>query len=70
MCKHLKEAAGQDIAVPGHSQHEKGKAIDTQVNSTDSRVRALLWCHVEFEKQQYATKIITERNSCVHFEFV
>jgi hypothetical protein len=66
MCQMIKEATGQLIAVPGRSAHEKGKAIDIGGSADIEQIKSLLWVHVE---NGIITKILPERNGCLHFEF-
>jgi len=69
MCMMIRKATGQLIAVPGTSSHQKGRAIDIGGADDAEQVRSLLWCHVVFYEQKRVTKILPERNGCVHFEF-
>lgn len=61
--------SSREVALPGTSKHESGKAIDTQISSAEDRVRALLWYSVEFPSEILVHNITKESNSCVHFEF-
>ena len=63
------EATGQLIALPGNSPHQHGKAIDIGGPADAEQVKALLWCHAEFAEMKIVTKILPERNKCIHFEF-
>lgn len=69
MCKMILEATGQLIAVPGTSKHQTGQAIDIGGKADVDQIKSLLWCHVEFYTDNIITKILPERNKCLHFEF-
>lgn len=69
MVKMVKGATKQAIAIPGNSNHQNGRAFDVGGLTDAEQVRALLWCHVEFSDSTQVTKILPERNGCVHFEF-
>jgi hypothetical protein len=59
---------GQDVAAPGTSPHQSGHAIDVGGPDDNGQIHALLRYHVDLDKAK-VTKIIHEKNGCVHFEF-
>jgi hypothetical protein len=65
----IARASKQLIAVPGRSAHQRGKAIDIGGQPDVAQGKALLWCHVNFRDERLVTKILPERNGCMHFEF-
>jgi hypothetical protein len=67
--KMIFDATEQRIATPGHSAHQRGKAIDTASTDKAERVRALIWCAIELVTEKCVAEIIPEANICVHFEF-
>lgn len=68
MVKMIKGAAKQLIAVPGRSAHEKGLALDVGGTPDVEQVKALLWMSVALD-DVVITKILPERNGCIHFEY-
>ncbi len=69
MCSMVKGATKQLIAVPGRSAHQRGKALDVGGQADVEQAKTLLWCHVNFESDGVVTKILPERNGCMHIEF-
>lgn len=64
-----KAVSSREVALPGTSKHESGKAIDTQTSPGEDRARTLLWYSIEFASIRTILNITKEDNSCVHFEF-
>jgi hypothetical protein len=64
----VKKISGE-IALPGKSPHQSGKAIDTQISDVNKRLKALLWYWINFPDKKYVVRIFNEKNKCVHFEF-
>ena len=64
----VKKNSGE-IALPGESIHQSGKAIDTQISDVNKRLKALLWYWINFPDKKYVVRIFNEKNNCVHFEF-
>ena len=60
---------GQAISLPGNSPHQYGRAIDIGGMADAKQVEALLWCYAEFYEEKLVTKILPEKNGCVHWEF-
>jgi hypothetical protein len=56
-----------EVALPGKSKHEFGKAADSQLADVSARIRALLWFSIEFNGT--IRNITREENDCGHFEF-
>jgi len=69
MCKMVKGATSQLIAVPGRSAHQRGCAIDIGGKADSQQIAALLWYYAEFTSKNHVTKILPERNGCLHIEF-
>jgi D-alanyl-D-alanine carboxypeptidase/Putative peptidoglycan binding domain len=61
-------ACGQDVARPGSSPHQSGHAIDVGGADDTGQIHALLRYHVDVDKSK-VTKVLHEKNGCVHFEF-
>jgi hypothetical protein len=64
----VKKISGE-IALPGKSPHQSGKAIDTQISDTNRRLKALLWYWINFPDKKHVVRIFNEKNKCIHFEF-
>ena len=59
----------KEVALPGKSLHQKGRAIDVGGNADRlKRIRTLGFYMVNFEKTEFVSAINNETN-CVHFEF-
>jgi hypothetical protein len=61
-------ACGQDIATPGTSPHQSGRAIDVGGAPDAAQLHGLLRYMVEVDAST-VTKLLYEKNGCVHFEF-
>jgi hypothetical protein len=59
--------SSNEVALPGKSKHEFGKAADSQLADVTARIRALLWYSIEFNGT--IRNITRENNNCGHFEF-
>ena len=62
------KACGQDVARPGTSPHEFGRAIDVGGKDDAGQIHALLRVHIEVDASLVAY-LLYEKNGCVHFEF-
>lgn len=62
------KACGQDVAAPGTSPHQSGHAIDVGGADDIGQIHALLRYRVDVDRTK-VTKVIHEKNGCVHFEF-
>jgi hypothetical protein len=68
MVKELR-ALGQAVALPGHSPHQRGKAIDiggpSTIDNEQVRIAKLV---AQANPGLFSGKILKERNGCVHVE--
>jgi hypothetical protein len=61
--------SSREVALPGKSPHQKGRAIDVAGASDRlERIRALGFYLIKFENTAFVSAINNETN-CVHFEF-
>ena len=59
----------KEVALPGKSLHQKGRAIDVGGTSDRlERIRALAYYLIKFENTAFVSAVNNETN-CVHFEF-
>lgn len=65
--RNMVQAAGQAIAVPGTSKHEKGKAFDIAGAEPGEKKRVARLV-VDANPEMFSGKIIKEDNGCVHVE--
>jgi hypothetical protein len=64
-----KVKSSREVALPGKSPHQKGRAIDVAGASDRlERIRALGFYLIKFENTAFVSAINNETN-CVHFEF-
>jgi hypothetical protein len=62
------KALGQDVAAPGTSPHQSGRAIDIGGSQEAEQILALLRFAIEVDAT-LVSSLLYEKNTCVHIEF-
>lgn len=62
------KALGQDVAAPGSSPHQSGRAIDIGGTQEAEQILALLRFAIEIDAA-LVTLVLYEKNTCIHLEF-
>ncbi len=63
------KGVGQDVARPGASMHQKGRAIDVGgPDRLDNEQKRIIKLVAHANPQVLTGKVLKERNGCVHFE--
>jgi hypothetical protein len=62
---------GQQIAAPGKSMHQRGKAIDVGgPDAIDQAQVDIIKLVARAHPDLFSGKVLKERNGCVHFEIL